>query len=168
MDYKEQSAIVAGWTQAEALKGQMLPKSPERVSAEMESGQYVLLSDKEGSPLSYCRFISWGHDKEWVEVGSLVVDEKHRKAGIGTETVLKTINLAAQMKPEAEIFALTENAVSAALFAKIGGIPISNTELPSEVWDLCKEVGNECKHLGIFPRCFCKPFKLTHLARNNG
>ena len=164
MNNKEVAQIVAGWTQKEAQKGQMIAKSSEEIVGEMESGQYVLFSHDNGEPLSYCRLITWGQEKPWVEVGSLVVDEDSRKHGIGSETAMAAINLAGELFPGAEIFALAENEKSHGLLTKIGGTEIANTALPTQVWDLCHQVDKECQHWGIFPRCMCKAFSLTHLA----
>lgn len=164
MNIHETAAVVSGWTKIEAQKGKMLPKNPEDVVTEIKNGQSVILPDSEGNPVAYCRLLSWKNDN-FVEIGSLVVEENHRKQGFGTEAILETVDLAKELFPKAKIFALTENPQSMALFTKVGGIKMSKQELPEEVWNLCHETDKTCEQWGIFPRCFCVPFSLTHLSK---
>jgi len=166
MNNHEIAAVVSGWTKIEAQKGKMLPKNPEDVVTEIENGQAVILPDKDGNPAAYCRLLGWKNNS-FVEVGSLVVEENQRKQGFGGKAVLATVNLAKELFPDAKIFALTENPQSEALFTKIGGIKMSKKDLPEEVWNLCHETDMTCEQWGIFPRCFCVPFSLNHLAKND-
>ena len=164
MNNHEIATVVSGWTKIEAQKGKMLPKNPEDVVTEIEGGQAVILPDEEGNPIAYCRFLPWS-ENEYIEVGSLVVEENHRKQGTGSQAILATVDLATELFPEAKIFALTENPQSKALFTKLGGTEMAKSDLPDEVWNLCHETGKECEQWGIFPRCFCVPFSLNHLAK---
>lgn len=162
----EIAKLVADWTQVEAKNGMMLGKNPEEIITEIEAGQSVILFDEKDNPMSYCRLHTWDN-QNWVEVGALVVNQEQRNQGIGSKTILEAINLAHELFPDANIFALTENPISKHVFEKLGGVQISKTQLPDEVWSLCQDEANGCKQWGIFPRCFCVAFQLNHLAKNN-
>lgn len=164
MNNHEIAAVVSGWTKIEAQKGKMLPKNPEDVVTEIENGQAVILPGVNGEPIAYCRLLGW-QNNNYVEVGSLVVEESHRKKGFGAVAIVETVKLATELFPDAKIFALTENPQSMALFEKVGGIKMAKNDLPDEVWNLCHESDKSCEQWGIFPRCFCVPFSLNHLSK---
>lgn len=166
MNNQENAAVVAGWTKTEAQRGKMLAKNPSDIEAEINNGRSVINTDEYGSPVSYCGIETWARES-WVEVGSLVVEENHRKKGLGEKTTKEAIYLAGEQFPNSKVFALAENDQSKSLFKKIGGIKIPKTDLPDDVWNLCHETGKECKQWEIYPECSCDAFLLNNIIESN-
>jgi len=167
MKENEIADTIAGWTQAEAAKGKMLPKKGEEIKSELAEGRGTILFDGDGQPVAYCRYLVWKPDL--IEVGGTVVDpdpaaDKRRK-GVGTKVNLETITKAHRDFPKAIIIGLTENGDSQAMVIKMGGRMKTKTEVDPVLWELCAKPGQECFHLQSFPDCPCTPFDLTHLAR---
>jgi hypothetical protein len=167
---KENIAVtIADWTQSEADRGKMLPKTTKEILTELSEGRGYVLPDSEGAPIAYCRYLVWS--PELIEVGSTVVDpnpgEGKRRKGAGTRVTLETITMAHTKLLSARIIGLTENPDSEAMITKMGGVVKEKSAIDPVVWELCAKPGQECSHLGEFPDCPCTLFDLTHLAYND-
>ena len=163
---------VVDWTQLEAGKGNMLPKTVEEIIRELQEGRGVIAYNGDEEPVAYCRYLVW--HKNLIEVGGTVVNPdpaaKKRRKGAGTRVNLQTIAMAHKTYPEAAIIGLAENAASCAMVSKMGAIEADKDEVDPIVWDLCWKSGQECAHFlaGEFPEfCPCILFILTHLAEGD-
>lgn len=166
MKNNETAATIARWTKHEAELGNMLPRKPEDILKEIEDGLgHVVFKGQ--VPIAYCRMKLWPKSSA-VELGSMVVEPEHRRNNTAIETTNVMIGKAQQKFPGSRIFVLAENIKSQSLASKIGGASLDKNELDDEVWELCKEPGQECSHFlsGEFPdNCPCVLFDFTHLAK---
>lgn len=163
MDTKELAQTIAAWTQVEAAKGNMLPKTVEEIVTELKEKRGIVLGKK---PRAYCRYLVW--NPKLIEVGGTVVDPFCRRQGDGTRVNLETVSAAHHDHPQATIIGLTENSLSYAMVTKMGGVERTKADIDPIVWELCGKPGQECVHRASFPNCPCTPFLLTHLANNYG
>jgi N-acetylglutamate synthase-like GNAT family acetyltransferase len=157
---KEIIETIAGWTQVEAEKGNMLAKTSEEISGELNAGDGVIVTDETGQAVAYGRLKQW--PEAGAELGSLVVDPARRHEGWGVKAVEQLADMV-NGRGAKGFFCLAENDVSAKLFGKKLGAPqMDKNQLPSEVWELCF-APSRCKHADIFPNCPCKAYNLEGL-----
>lgn len=142
------SQTISEWTK----ESHMLPKKPEEIDAFMEKNDAVVLTAEDGKPLAFGAVtFHWGsEDNQWKELGTIIVNPRHRRKGLGHKVVQDLVAKAKNDHPKARFFALC-NDQSRGLFLDVNGEVITDPNtLPQEVWGECVNCPkyHEVKKLG--------------------
>lgn len=134
---------------AESERNNMLAKDANDIKLETIAGKSFLAFL--GNELTgYVAVFPW-QESQLTEICSLVVKEKHRGRGIGTDLVEKAYRLAKKLYPESQVVALA-NQNSRDIFSKQGLTYLPKRCLPKELWDICPQ----CKDYYQLPACHCR------------
>ncbi len=134
MEMEQIATKISDWTIKE--KGQMLPKSSDKILKFLAEGRGILVLNG-GGEIAGFGAITFDWPDGWKELGAVIVDPYKREHGFGHKVVSELILMAKEIFPEAKLFALC-NDKSLKIFLDNGAEIIDNPNLlPQEVWGEC-------------------------------
>ena len=131
---------IAEWVAKEiTLSGSMLPKSKGDIVEMFDDNRSVVLVDSVGKPVAHAGITFVYSEEKVVEVGGVVVDQSHRKKGLGKEIVQASIDLANLNYPGWKKIALC-NEQSLPIYLSLGSTIMEINDIgiiPQEAWEAC-------------------------------